>query len=62
MKSYRTTIAGIAAILTAIGGAATAWANEQPIDWTTVLAAVMAGIGLITARDHKVTSEQAGAK
>jgi 1,4-dihydroxy-2-naphthoate octaprenyltransferase len=53
MQSYKTTIAGIAAIMTAIAGAASAWSADQPIDWTTVLAAVMAGIGLIAAKDHK---------
>jgi hypothetical protein len=31
-------------------------------DWGAVGAAVMAGIGLLAARDNKVSSEQAGAK
>lgn len=60
-KSPRTTIAGICAILAAIAGAGTAWANGQPIDFPSALAAIMAGIGLLTARDNMTTSEKAGA-
>ncbi len=62
MTSYRTTIAGIAAILTAVAGAASAWANGTPVDLPTLISAIVAGIGLIAARDNKVSSEQAGAK
>jgi hypothetical protein len=31
-------------------------------NWETVIAAFTVGIGLIAARDNKVTSEDAGAK
>lgn len=61
-KSPRTTVAGIAAIVAAIAGAASAWANGQPVDYASALAAIMAGIGLITARDANVSSEQQGIK
>lgn len=60
-SSPRTTVAGIAAIVIALAGAAASWANGTPIDFTSVIAAVAAGIGLIQARDNKTTSEQAGA-
>jgi hypothetical protein len=63
--SWRTTTAGIAAIVVALGTAVGALFDADPLtlpDWGAVAAAVMAGIGLLAARDNSVTSEQAGAK
>jgi hypothetical protein len=65
MTSWRTTTAGIAAIVVAIGAAVGALFDADPLtlpDWGAVAAAIMAGIGLLAARDNKVSSEQAGAK
>ena len=65
MTSWRTTTAGIAAIVVAIGTAVGALFDVDPLtlpDWGAVAAACMAGIGLLAARDNKVSSEQAGAK
>jgi len=65
MKSWKTTVAGVAAILTAVGAALTALFDNDPtpvFDVATTSAAVMAGIGLIMARDNDVSSEEAGAK
>jgi hypothetical protein len=65
MTSWRTTTAGIAAIVVAIGTAVGALFDADPLtlpDWGAVAAAIMAGIGLLAARDNKVSSEQAGAK
>jgi len=62
--SWRTTTAGIGAILIAVGSALGAQFDNDPAtvaDWGAVIAAVIAGIGLLFARDNKVTSEQAGA-
>jgi hypothetical protein len=62
--SWRTTIFGIASIITAIAGSVTAVVDGNPAtnpDWGVVIAAIAGGIGLINARDHKVSSEQAGA-
>ena len=64
-NSWRTSVAGIAAILIAVGAAATAYLDGNPatvVDIGVTLAAIMAGIGLIAARDNKVSSESAGAK
>jgi hypothetical protein len=63
--SWRTTVAGIAAIVVAVGTAVTALFDNDPVtipDWGAVAAAVMAGLGLIAARDNRVSSERAGAK
>jgi hypothetical protein len=65
MKSWKTTAAGIAAIVAALATAVGALFDADPLtmpDWGAVGAAIMAGIGLIAARDNGVTSEQAGAK
>jgi peptidoglycan/LPS O-acetylase OafA/YrhL len=65
MKSWKTTAAGIAAIVAALATAVGALFDADPVtmpDWGAVAAAVMAGVGLIAARDNGVTSEQAGAK
>lgn len=50
MTNGKTTLAGIGAILTAIGGIVAAWPNP---DWTTGIAAILAGLGLIFAKDAK---------
>lgn len=63
--SWRTTVAGIGAMLIAAGGALSATFDNDPstvADWTAVIAAFIAGFGLIFARDNKVSSEGAGIK
>jgi hypothetical protein len=65
VKSWKTTVFGICSILVALGGAVKLLVDGDPAtnpDWTAVLAAVAAGIGLIAARDNKVSSEDAGIK
>ena len=65
MKSWKTTVMGVCAILVAVAGAVKMLVDNDPStnpDWTAVCAAVAAGVGLIAARDNKVTSEDAGAK
>jgi hypothetical protein len=65
IPSWRTTVAGIGAMLVAIGGALSATFDNDPVtvaDWTAVVAACIAGFGLIFARDNKVSSEKAGVK
>ena len=54
MKNTKTTIAGIGAILVAVGGALLALFDNDPtttIDIPSVIAAITAGIGLIAAKD-----------
>ncbi len=65
MKSWKTTVAGIAAIVAAIALAVKAEFDGDPAtvaDWAAAVTAILAGIGLILARDNNVTSEDAGAK
>lgn len=55
-SSWKTTGAGIAAILVAGGAALTALTDADPTtkpDFAALIAAIMAGIGLIFAKDNK---------
>jgi hypothetical protein len=61
--SWKTTSAGILAILGAITHVAFAIVHKT-LDETAVMTAgtaIVGGVGLIAARDNNVTSEQAGA-
>lgn len=61
--SWRTTVTGVLAIVVALAGALKAELDGDAgtvADWGAVAAAVMAGIGLILARDAKVSSQQEG--
>lgn len=65
MKSWKTTTSGVLAIVAAIATALSASFDSDPLtvpNWEIVIAATLAGIGLIFARDNTVTSETAGAK
>jgi hypothetical protein len=65
MSSSRTTLAGYAIIITSVGGAMNLWFDGNPAttpDWNQISTAVIAGLGLIYARDHKTTDEAAGLK
>lgn len=58
MKSWKTTVTGILTILIALGGAAMALLDADPAtnpDFAAIIAAITAGIGLITAKDSDVT-------
>ena len=58
MKNTKTTLAGLGAILIAVGGALRAAFDGDPttnIDIASTIAAVTAGIGLIMAKDAEKT-------
>ena len=60
MKNTKTTLAGVGAILVAVGGALKALFDGDPstnLDIATTIAAVTAGIGLIWAKDAKDATE-----
>ena len=59
MKNTKTTLAGVGAILIAVGGALRAAFDNDPstnIDIASTIAAVTAGIGLIMAKDADKTA------
>jgi hypothetical protein len=62
MKSWRTTTSGLATILATLAHVFDAIADGKPIDFTVAIAGITTGIGLLHARDNKVTSEDAGAR
>ena len=58
MKNTKTTLAGLGAILIAVGGALRAAFDNDPttnLDIASTIAAVTAGIGLIMAKDAEKT-------
>jgi hypothetical protein len=60
MKNTKTTLAGVGAILVAVGGALKALFDGDPstnLDLTTTIAAVTAGVGLIWAKDAEKKPE-----
>lgn len=57
-KSWRTTTLGILAIVTAVAGFVKATLDNDPTtepDMAALVAAISAGIGLLFAKDSKVT-------
>lgn len=56
MKNRNTTVAGIGSILVAVGALLTALFDGDPStspDYATAVAAIVAGVGLIFAKDAK---------
>lgn len=65
MKSWKTSLAGVGAILAAVGHALAALFDNDPatvVQLDVTIGAILAGVGLIAARDNGVSSEQAGVK
>ena len=63
MKSWKTSAAGVGAILVAVGSALSSMFDNDPAtvaDWGAVVAAVIAGIGLLAARDNDKSSKDVG--
>lgn len=60
MNNRNTTVAGIGAILVAVGGVLAAMFDGDPVtapDFPTAVAAIIAGVGLILAKDAKPPKE-----
>lgn len=61
MKNTKTTLAGIGAILIAVGTALKAFFDGDPttnVDFTATATAISAGVGLILARDASSSEEK----
>ena len=59
--SWKTTLSGILTIIATLGHIADSLLNGKPIDWTIAMTGLTTGIGLLSARDNKVSSEAVGA-
>lgn len=65
MKSWKTTVAGVGTILAAVGVAVAAQFDADPAtvaNWGAVVTSIVAGVGLMLARDNDKTSEDVGVK
>ncbi len=61
--SWKTKLTGILTIIAAITSAALTYFKTGVLpDFGILISAITAGVGLLTARQNDVTSEQAGAK
>lgn len=60
--SWKTSMLGIAGLLTTVTDVLVALANGQPIDWMRAATAVSVSVGLLYARDNNKTSEDVKAK
>lgn len=64
-KNWKTTLAGLAAICVAIGVAVQSHLDNDPLTivrWEVVLASVLAGLGLVFAKDGDKSTEQLAEK
>ena len=62
-SSWKTTAAGLSAIIASVAGALNLLFDANPNtnpDWTALIAAITAGVGLIAARDNDKSSEDVG--
>jgi hypothetical protein len=59
MKSIKTTLAGVAAILTALGFAITQYTTGGigAVSFQTLITGITAGVGLIAAKDFNVSGQ-----
>ena len=63
MKSWKTTVAGVLAILISVLGVVSTIVTDgvNAVEWGVVVPAILAGVGALFARDNDKTSEDVGA-
>lgn len=54
-RSIKTTLCGIATILSALAQGYINYANGQPLQWEILIAQIIAGAGLVAAKDYDAT-------
>jgi len=64
MRSWKTTVAGVGALLVVIGQALQGVFDNDPTtpNWSVLIPSAIAAIGLIFARDNDKSSEDVGIK
>jgi len=63
MKSWKTTLAGLGVLFSALGAALQAQFDGDPAtvpDWAVVVTALFAAVGLLLARDNDMKSPESG--
>ena len=60
--SWKPKVAGVLVAVIAVAGVAVALLKGATPDWMSAASAVMAAVGLFSARQNDVSSENAGAK
>lgn len=53
--NWKTSLGGLGSILTGIAGILHSLATGTPVNWQVDIAAIVAGFGLLFAKDHDVT-------
>jgi hypothetical protein len=59
LTNWKTTLAGVAAILTALGDIVHSLSTGTPVNYNVDIPAIIGGIGLIAAKDSSTSSTQA---
>lgn len=65
MRSWKTTTAGVLTVVAAVATTVAAYLDGDPgtsPDWAMAAGALIAGLGLLFARDNDKSSETVGAK
>jgi hypothetical protein len=58
-KNWKTSLAGLGAILTALADVAHSLSTGAPINWSADLPAIVGGVGLLLAKDGSTHSTEA---
>lgn len=57
VRSWKTTLSGAVAIISGVVTILQAYLNSQPVPWALAVSQIVAGVGLISAKDHNVSGQ-----